>query len=493
MSVSGCIKYVVRVLDALGVDVGAAVFRGGRHNEGGDGREGEALWQGLHRVIVLHQTGILAQVCRHDTTLPSLWTALAQLDLGRDFIASYVKFYMSRYGYRSTRFYGMTPQHCSSRELLIAFGWLMGETNLFGLYKFKLLCQVERSVVVPLETLELPEGDVREIVEEMSRVVQGAGEKGDGGFEEAFTRMCVILTKLNHALRGIYQAQLDMHSLENDIRVATMDPLLAHPSTMGIHYRSHLSVPEVLLAKYPDFLAKVVEKLGDGIERLREISSYAALEGLFWKWLQDVVKDHAASQTKGVGWEGVGDTGLMWRKQRRVPRASDGSVAPEKPIELRKDIDGDIVRMCKRFSKELDKLFQSNSAIHGSPDELKESVGKMKNIFGNVDFDKLELEIQGQFPTVDTVYDRIIERWFAENSSWSTSSGPRHLPEGLEPPQLCWSLHDGKKEHRASRIKKDAFLTSECQRLQRLQSELRATIDSQVQHLLQSEESTHPN
>eukprot|EP00041_Stephanoeca_diplocostata_P026838 m.730699 g.730699 ORF g.730699 m.730699 type:complete len:423 (-) comp23056_c0_seq7:2395-3663(-) len=142
------VQCICDLVKSFGVRVPSPeVFRGAKHNVVSSI---SPMLRLLHDVLVLHRVGILHVLCEAHVThrlrvLDAIFEGLHQSPqdgVGKDgednlLVLPMIQLYLADAGYTTSRsdpFMEMTPSVCSSRELLLAFGWCLSTFEIVRLW-----------------------------------------------------------------------------------------------------------------------------------------------------------------------------------------------------------------------------------------------------------------------------------------------------------------------------------------------------------------------
>lgn len=182
-------------------------------------------------------------------------------------VVSYVKREMVRLGYLSRDFEHLDPEMANgSRELLLAFGWLMCREAL--MHRFSLSC------VQPLfDRQESSDTD-----EEPSVQTTFRGQVT----EEMLKQMVWLNGRMRMNLKQLHWMRREQACADHEI----------NESTLGVSVRpgrNHLTSSELYLLKHPDLLSKNLQLLEEDNERLQALLKWRSYEDEFWQWMESVL------------------------------------------------------------------------------------------------------------------------------------------------------------------------------------------------------------
>lgn len=188
-------------------------------------------------------------------------------------------------GYTRLEFY-CSCECVGSRELLLAFGWLVHKTKLFAKLRTYHLTFVNE-VTVPLKPnrkflLDQIEEDVELFGNEVQLLLQELhGCTGAGSLEQKLRKMVWLRGKL----QGSWRAMLGAHQAYQ--KVAD----LLHKHTMHSYAQGsrHLTVHEIFLLRYPDQLSSHLQSQERHLLALQNLIEWEHQQPLFWQWMESVV------------------------------------------------------------------------------------------------------------------------------------------------------------------------------------------------------------
>ena len=239
--------------------------------------------------LLLHTVRFLQQL---DTS-----TGGGTLKLGPEVVAKQESFHLQAFvvhkyffamGYCRCEFMSSPAKAIGSRELLLAFGWLLCKSELIPKLTRRHL-QAANEVKFPSRTtktflLDQIEVDARL----MDTELQGTLKELEG----ASTSSHCILQNLQKLvwLRGRMLKAWEMALDSNLAYHKTADRL--HRCTLRSHTingPSHLNVHEVFLLRHPEEMTLYLAKLEHHISVVRKLLEWRELEAIFWQWLESVL------------------------------------------------------------------------------------------------------------------------------------------------------------------------------------------------------------
>ena len=243
-----------------------------------------------------------------------------------------VKKYLLSLGYTRVEFY-CTPIGPGSRELLMAFGWLIQESELM---KKLFLYHLERAdaTVVPLRATQA--FIVRERVEEcdkfnkeLSQILSGLAEtKLEQKSSNAKLQSSDIVAKVDEGLQKLAWLRGKLLAEWKSTLTARLAYVrLAHRlhrSTLtqrqGSEKPPHLNVHELFLLRYPDHLSSYIKRVEHHVACLQRLLQWQLHERVFWQWMESVLDLHEREKAS-----------LLEQKQSEE---SENSVKSSDPVEF---------------------------------------------------------------------------------------------------------------------------------------------------------------
>ncbi|XP_060079230.1 tubulin epsilon and delta complex protein 1-like [Ylistrum balloti] len=220
------------------------------------------FWKLLFELLYFLKYGVIDDV-----------TVKAYAELTQEELAVYVKKSMQSRGFYSKEF-SLLPNDMSSgsRELLLAFAWLMCKENV--IVKFMEQC----SSPVDENTLSVYEFDLEENIHSSNYLASSK-------FLNPVQRvqyLQLLNGKMRSSLKRLYSLQREKVKLDHKV----------HECTQGVSLSpgvSHLTALEVHMLKHPELLKKVFHLLEKDNERLQILLVWTEQEERFWKWMESVL------------------------------------------------------------------------------------------------------------------------------------------------------------------------------------------------------------
>ncbi|XP_067947857.1 tubulin epsilon and delta complex protein 1-like [Watersipora subatra] len=200
-------------------------------------------------------------------------TIRAYSELSQAEVCMYVKTEMKMRGFVSRSFHEL-PNDMSegSRELLLAFGWLMCRSGLVEIF-------MEQCCTF-LDGLSV-EGDLDGLTSPRRKAGSAMNSNGEKCDKVAY--LIWLNRKLQLSLRNISTLEAQKEKLTHRI----------HNLTKGVSIdsviRDHLTVLEVMMLKHPNLLKKNLRLLEADNQRLESLIAWQDHNDNFWKWMESVL------------------------------------------------------------------------------------------------------------------------------------------------------------------------------------------------------------
>ena len=212
------------------------------------------------------------------------------------------KFFLSM-EYTRTQFY-CTQFGSGSRELLMAFGWLLHKSELI-----KKLCvyhlKAASTTSIPFRTTQMfvvrgmvDESDdfqteISQIVSHLSEVLsreRGSSTKYQSGdaldkVDETLKKLAWLRGKLLAKWNATLNSKLAYVKQAHRLNRSTLTQ--KHSSGDGRY--PHLNVHELFLLRYPDHLSSYLKKAEHHMVCLQRLIQWRILEPVFWQWMESVL------------------------------------------------------------------------------------------------------------------------------------------------------------------------------------------------------------
>jgi len=226
-------------------------------------------------------------------------------------LSAVVRVVLYSMGYRRPKFY-ITHVLSSSRELLLAFGWLIHSSDLFHKLSQHYLA-ASKIIHTPLksghqalverliENNEKMQFEVKEVVDFL------ASSKGEVKNIEKTTgslhRLVWLKQRLDCKWKEVQRTCLAYGRISHEINCFTK-PAKEDAYRGG---RSGLSIDEVYLLRHPDQMKVHIDKLGRCAKMFEMLVQWQQCEALFWQWMESVVDLQEEEQRKQLEYKEEGD------------------------------------------------------------------------------------------------------------------------------------------------------------------------------------------
>ncbi|XP_028406569.1 tubulin epsilon and delta complex protein 1-like [Dendronephthya gigantea] len=238
----------------------------------------------------------------------------------------WTKYELYARGYYIQNFYELPNDISSgSREILLAFGWLVSKSKLLNSLLDNCNNIFEECLPTEWESLIASHKSHSEKSDKFSRNLELETDKCTD-----FNQLSWILGNLMLSFKGLFSAENQLASLLAKV----------HSATQGVATpKGHLSALEVFLLRHPKELSKFLEKTIQYNEYLGNLLTFTEMQDIFWKWLESVY------EVKGL--QHTGSESLMWNGERTCKKCRE--------ISERK-----LLSIC-RIQHEIQKVIDDNS------------------------------------------------------------------------------------------------------------------------------------
>ena len=213
--------------------------------------------------------------------------------------------YLLSLGYSHLEFY-YTPFDSGSRELLMAFGWLLHKSRLIEmLYAYHLEMAdttqipfrsnkgfVIRGVVDESESIE---AEISEITNNLSQVAmrQKAVDRHQPNdtmvkIDEGLQKLAWMRGRLQAKWKSTLTSQMAYLRLAHRLHKSTLTQQQSRISDKC----PHLSVHELFLLRYPEQLSSYLKKMEHHVSSLQRLLQWQLYEPVFWQWMESVLDLH---------------------------------------------------------------------------------------------------------------------------------------------------------------------------------------------------------
>nr|XP_022329007.1 uncharacterized protein C14orf80 homolog [Crassostrea virginica] len=220
------------------------------------------FWKMLFELLYYRKYGVIDEV-----------TIKAFSELTTEELVVYVKQELQNLGFLSKEF-SLLPNDASSgsRELLLAFAWLLCKQNLVD--KFMDNCSS------PIEDASLlNEAESNNTAQEVRSLALSASLSP----VQKVQQLQLLNGKLRSSLRRLYALQREKAKLQHRVNECTQGASLTPDMP-------HLSSLEVHLLRHPLLMNKIMGLLEKDNVRLAHLQEWKNQEQVFWKWMESVLE-----------------------------------------------------------------------------------------------------------------------------------------------------------------------------------------------------------
>ena len=229
-----------------------------------------------------------------------------------------------------------------SRELLLAFAWLLNRTSFFAkLTKHYLRLADTTSIPLKPSTRHLIEQVIennRAIESDMKKVITTITQKDTSPNEissEVLDKLVWLKGRLDYKWKALYRSSHAYQALADKIHKSTagkVSSLARRPDGT----KGHLSVHEVFLLRYPNQMKAFLNKLAHCVSVLQKLIQWQDCAPLFWQWMESVVD---------------------LQEKAKLEMCEDGNNAP--PIKKLDDVKDLAAKVCV-LQEEFGRLLEKN-------------------------------------------------------------------------------------------------------------------------------------
>ncbi|ELT99332.1 hypothetical protein CAPTEDRAFT_222625 [Capitella teleta] len=250
------IELLTKILRENGTSkVKAETFRLAKFN---DDNAVAVMWKLLFELLYFCEYGKIDDI-----------TIKASSKLTREELVVYVKTELQKRGFFSNDLsHPSSLAKCGSRELLLAFAWLLCREDIITRFMQKCTSPLQEQDTAFLYAQERKflASEMPETTNPVSRVRQ----------------LLWLNNKLQLSLRSLYALNREKMSLQHKI----------HGATSGVSVvpeKNHLSMLEVFMLRKPELLKKNLQLLVKDNERLQNLLKWRENEDVFWRWMESVL------------------------------------------------------------------------------------------------------------------------------------------------------------------------------------------------------------
>ncbi|RDD38091.1 Uncharacterized protein C14orf80-like protein [Trichoplax sp. H2] len=209
---------------------------------------------------------------------------MPEAHLSDEQIVVYVKHYLYSFGYGVASFYQL-PNNMSygSRELLLAFSWLLAKRNIIESYIHNIEDILSIRVIDEKGCLQEKSSDKN------SSRVEYPTLSVDNDSDNIIDRAKNLLWqygRLNHKLKTLLSSEKEQIRIMHKLHIGTWDTQSA-----VLPDCSHLSSLECYLLANPKDFQKLQGLLDQRITYLSALASWIGEKDLFWKWMESVLEE----------------------------------------------------------------------------------------------------------------------------------------------------------------------------------------------------------
>ena len=207
----------------------------------------------------------------------------------------WTKYELFKMGYYVKEFYDL-PEDMSfgSRDILLAFGWLMSKSKLLRLFLDNCNNILEECLPVDWELLIGPSlQHSSKSTKESERISSNFEHRNEETLD--VHKLSWMIGHLTLTFKGLFTAENQLASLVNKVHLATQGVDAA---------KGHLSALEVFLLRHPKELTKFLEKIQHYNAYLESLLKFIEMNDVFWKWMESVneVKVFECKDKERLGW-----------------------------------------------------------------------------------------------------------------------------------------------------------------------------------------------
>ena len=217
-----------------------------------------------------------------------------------------IRKYLLSLGYSRVEFY-CVPLNSGSRELLMAFGWLLHKTRLIEkLHEYHL--EMASEIQVPfkankmfairgmVDEAESVEGERREILNNLSQVALGQktamskhlsdDTSAMAKVDEGLKKLAWMKGRLQAKWKSALSSRMAYLKLAHRLHKSTLTQQQSHNSDKP---SSHMSVHELFLLRYREQMSSYLRQVELHMSCLQRIIQWQVYEPVFWQWMESVL------------------------------------------------------------------------------------------------------------------------------------------------------------------------------------------------------------
>ena len=219
-----------------------------------------------------------------------------------------IRKYLLSLGYNHVEFYRI-PLNSGSRELLMAFGWLLHKSRLIEkLYAYHE--EMASAIWIPLrankafavrgvvDESESIEAEMAEIMNDLSQVAQGqkatSRHQSNGAmmkiFDEGLQKLAWTRGRLQAKWKSALTSQTAYLKLAHRLHKSTLTQ--QQSSQTSANKPPHLNIHELFLLRYREQLSSYLKQMEHHVSCLQRLIQWQLYEPVFWQWMESVLDLH---------------------------------------------------------------------------------------------------------------------------------------------------------------------------------------------------------
>lgn len=217
-------------------------------------------------------------------------------------VQTILRHYMFELGYKRKEFY-LPFEDVGSREMLLAFAWILHRTCFFSKLSKHFLEMANRSEIPLKHTSKHLVGDTMEenrvMGYELENIMESLLKCADNPSKsiEALHKLVWLKGRLDGKFKSVQGLCSAYHSLADRIHKSTgTNSSISRRQDTG---NGHLSTHEVFLLRYPNQMKGYLAKLRQCVNVLHKIIQWQDTEDLFWQWMESILDLQEDQDKKG--------------------------------------------------------------------------------------------------------------------------------------------------------------------------------------------------